>query len=75
VGSAKISWGGGDVAPAPRPPVSRGNSNDSECAQENCLTGGVHLKSLCPILCPIACKLGSIAACSSAASRSARTWG
>jgi len=50
VGSAKISWGGGDVAPAPRSPVSRGNSNDGKCAQENCLTGGMHPITLCPIL-------------------------
>ena len=61
MGSAKISWGGGDVAPAPRSPVSRGNSNDSECAQENCLTGGVHLTRLCRFLCPPNRQMGSSA--------------
>ena len=44
--SAKISWDGGDVAPVPRSPATWGNSNDGKCAQENCLTGGVHPKKL-----------------------------
>jgi hypothetical protein len=43
----------------PRPKIPRilgrrkENSSYGMCAQENCLTGGVHPTLLCPILCPI----------------------
>ena len=47
---AKISWGQGDVALVPRfpgiPGTLKENSNNGKCAQENCLTGGVHPKNL-----------------------------
>jgi hypothetical protein len=41
--SAKISWDRGEVAPVPRSPEPRGNSNYGKCAQEKLkLTEGVH---------------------------------
>ena len=49
----------------PRPKIPRilgrrkENSSYSMCAQENCLTRGVHPSSLCPILCPIIFRNGS----------------
>jgi hypothetical protein len=33
-------------------PRYRGRVSQTEDAQENCLSGGVQLKNLCPILCP-----------------------
>src|SRR5215472_5638545 len=51
----KFLGDGGDVAPVPKIPRNLGrrkeNSSYGKCAQENCLTRGVHLKKLCPILC------------------------
>jgi len=56
VSSAKFLGTGGDVAPGPKIPMilrrRKENSSYGKCAQENCLTRGVHLKKLCPILCP-----------------------
>jgi hypothetical protein len=57
VSSAKISWDGGDVAPVPRAPRIPGrpkeNSKYCKCAHKICLSVGVHLMGLCPVLCPI----------------------
>src|SRR5262249_60585876 len=53
---AEISWDGGDVAPVPRSPLSWGDGRKIQATasvpKKNCLTVGVHLRSLCPILCP-----------------------
>ena len=54
---AKVSWDGGDVAPVPRFPVSRGDRKKIQryckCAQEICLTVGVHLTTLGLYVCPV----------------------
>jgi len=56
VASVKISWDGGDVAPVPRVPISRGDRKKTQTTasvpNENCLTEGVQSVKLCPILCP-----------------------
>ena len=61
--SAKKFLGRGRYRPRPKIPRIPGrpkeNSNYCKCAQEICLTTGVHPKKLCPILCHTRRKIGA----------------